>query len=59
MRLLLIEDDRMIGEGLRQARRRDGLAVDWVYDAQAATATLASERFDAVLLDVGLPKGSG
>jgi two-component system OmpR family response regulator/two-component system response regulator QseB len=59
MRLLLIEDDRMIGEGLRQALRLEGLAVDWVYDAQAATATLASERFDAVLLDVGLPKGSG
>jgi DNA-binding response OmpR family regulator len=59
MRLLLIEDDRMIGEGLRQALRLEGLAVDWVYDAQAAAATLASERFDAVLLDVGLPKGSG
>ena len=59
MRLLLIEDDRMIGDGLRQALRLEGHAVDWVYDAQAATATLASERFDAVLLDVGLPKGSG
>ena len=59
MRLLLIEDDRMIGDGLRQALRLEGHAVDWVYDAQAAAATLASERFDAVLLDVGLPKGSG
>jgi len=59
MRLLLIEDDRMIGEGLRQALRLEGHAVDWVYDAQAAAATLASERFDGVLLDVGLPKGSG
>ena len=43
MRLLLIEDDRMIGDGLRQALRLEGHAVDWVYDAQAATATLASE----------------
>ncbi|TMH01301.1 MAG: response regulator transcription factor [Betaproteobacteria bacterium] len=59
MRLLLIEDDRMIGDGLRQALRLEGHAVDWVYDAQAAAATLASERFDGVLLDVGLPKGSG
>jgi two-component system response regulator QseB len=59
MRLLLVEDDRMIGDSLRQALRLEGHAVDWVYDAQAAGATLASERFDCVLLDVGLPKGSG
>ncbi|MDH3209501.1 MAG: DNA-binding response regulator, partial [Burkholderiaceae bacterium] len=46
MRLFLVEDDRMIGESLRQALRDEGYAVDWVYDAQAATATLMSERFD-------------
>ena len=55
MRLLLVEDDRMIGDSLRQALRDEGYAVDWVYDAQAAKATLASERFDLVLLDIGLP----
>ena len=55
MRLLLVEDDRMIGEGLRQALRDEGYAVDWVYDARAANATLATERFDLVLLDLGLP----
>ncbi|MDH3461475.1 MAG: response regulator [Burkholderiaceae bacterium] len=55
MRLFLVEDDRMIGESLRQALRDEGYAVDWVYDAQAATATLMSERFDLVLLDLGLP----
>jgi DNA-binding response OmpR family regulator len=63
MRLLLVEDDRMIGDSLRQALRDDGYAVDWVYDAQAALGTLASERFDLVLLDIGLPNadkwGSG
>ena len=53
MRLLLVEDDRMIGDSLRQALRDEGYAVDWVYDARAANATLASERFDLVLLDLG------
>ena len=59
MRLLLVEDDRMIGESLRAALRLEGYAVDWVRDAGAADATLASERFDLVLLDLGLPAGSG
>ncbi len=59
MRLLLVEDDRMIGEGLRAALRLDGHAVDWVRDVAAARATLASERFDLVLLDLGLPSGGG
>jgi len=55
MRLLLVEDDRMIGESLRGALRLEGHAVDWVRDAASAQATLASERFDFVLLDLGLP----
>jgi DNA-binding response OmpR family regulator len=60
MRLLLVEDDTMIGESLREALRRQGFAADWVRDGQAAEAVLASgERFDAVLLDLGLPKRSG
>jgi DNA-binding response OmpR family regulator len=59
MRLLLVEDDRMIGDTLRAALRLDGYAVDWVRDAVAAQSTLASERFDLVLLDLGLPKGDG
>ncbi|MCR5863946.1 MAG: response regulator [Aquincola tertiaricarbonis] len=63
MRLLLVEDDRMIGSTLRQALRLEGHAVDWVYDAKAALATLGSEAFALVLLDLGLPEperlGSG
>jgi two-component system OmpR family response regulator/two-component system response regulator QseB len=59
MRLLLVEDDRMIGESLRGALRQDGHAVDWVRDVAAAQATLASERFDLVLLDLGLPLRGG
>ena len=58
MRLLLVEDDRMIGESLRSALRLEGHAVDWVRDAAAADATLATERFDLVLLDLGLPPGA-
>jgi two-component system OmpR family response regulator/two-component system response regulator QseB len=57
MRLLLVEDDLMIGEGLRAALRMEGYAVDWVRDLSAAHATLASERFDLLLLDLGLPAG--
>ncbi|CAN5668246.1 response regulator [soil metagenome] len=59
MRFLLVEDDRMIGESLRAALRLEGHAVDWVRDAQAASAVLATERFELVLLDLGLPKGDG
>src|SRR5437762_1087925 len=59
MRLLLVEDDRMIGDSLRAALRLEGYAVDWVRDAAAAQSTLASERFDLLLLDLGLPKGDG
>ncbi len=59
MRVLLVEDDTMIGESLREALRRQGLAADWVRDGRAADAALASERFDAVLLDLGLPQRGG
>ena len=55
MRLLLVEDDRMIGDSLRQALKQEGHAVDWVYDVAAASAALAAERFNLVLLDLGLP----
>ena len=54
MRLLLVEDDRMIGDSLRAALRLEGHAVDWVRDAPAAQSALSSERFDLVLLDLGL-----
>src|SRR5512135_2008242 len=59
MRLLLVEDDRMIGESLRKALRGSGYAVDWVRDGRAADATLANERFALVLLDLGLPQLDG
>ncbi|MFN9028939.1 MAG: response regulator [Betaproteobacteria bacterium] len=59
MRLLLVEDDRMIGDSLRNALRQAGFAVDLVRDGRAAESTLASERFDLVLLDLGLPQRDG
>lgn len=57
MRLLLVEDDRMIGESLRTSLRLEGWAVDWVRDLSAAEAALAGERFDLWLIDRGLPQG--
>jgi DNA-binding response OmpR family regulator len=59
MRILLAEDDRMIGESVRTSLRQDGYAVDWVRDGRAADAALASENFDLVLLDLGLPAKGG
>jgi DNA-binding response OmpR family regulator len=59
MRLLLVEDDRMIGESLRGALRQAGFAVDWVRDGRAADSTMSSERFDLALLDLGLPGRDG
>jgi two-component system response regulator QseB len=59
MRLLLVEDDAMIGEAVRMGLRKQGLAVDWVQDGVAARTALATETFDLVLLDLGLPKLDG
>jgi two-component system response regulator QseB len=59
VRLLLVEDDSMIGEAIRTGLRRDGFAVDWVHDAEAARQVLRTEQFDLLLLDLGLPRGDG
>jgi two-component system, OmpR family, response regulator QseB len=59
MRVLLVEDDRMIAQGLQTALRQDGYAVDWMADGRAAEAALRNARFDLVLLDLGLPERDG
>ena len=59
MRLLLVEDDTMIGEAVRLGLRKQGIAVDWVQDGLAARSALSTETFDLVLLDLGLPKMDG
>jgi two-component system OmpR family response regulator len=59
MRLLLVEDDAMIGEAVLQVLRAEHYAVDWVRDGLNADAALKSEQYDLVLLDLGLPKRDG
>jgi DNA-binding response OmpR family regulator len=59
MRLLLVEDDRMIGESVQKGLRQDGFSVDWVQDGGSAELALETERYDCVLLDLGLPKKDG
>ncbi|MGX9983105.1 response regulator transcription factor [Methylobacterium fujisawaense] len=59
MRLLLIEDDTMIGDGLRRSLSADGYAVDWVRDGEAAEAALRIGGYALVLLDLGLPGSDG
>jgi DNA-binding response OmpR family regulator len=59
MRLLLVEDDTMIGEAVLDALRAEHYAVDWVRDGDMADTALRSERYDLVLLDLGLPGRSG
>jgi two-component system response regulator QseB len=59
MRVLLVEDDRMIAQALQTALRQDGYAVDWMPDGSSATEALRSSSFDLVLLDLGLPGRHG
>lgn len=59
MRVLVVEDDRMIGEAVQDALRAEHWAADWVRDAPMADAALAAGSYDAVVLDLGLPGGSG
>ena len=59
MRLLLVEDDAMIGEAVLQVLRAEHYAVDWVRDGAMADAALKSEQYDLVLLDLGLPQRDG
>lgn len=59
MRLLLVEDDPMIGEAVRDLLRAEGYAVDWANDGDMADAALATQAYDLVLLDLGLPRRDG
>jgi len=59
VRLLLVEDDAMIGEAIRAGLRREGFALDWVHDAAAAARVIDSEPFELLLLDLGLPGSDG
>ncbi len=59
MRLLLVEDDAMIGRGVQQGLRQDGYAVDWVRDGASAELALADGKYELLMLDLGLPRKDG
>jgi len=59
LRLLLIEDDVMIGRALVDALAHEGCAVDWIADGQLAEPALVDTAYAAILLDLGLPRRSG
>lgn len=59
MRLLLVEDDEMIGEPVLEFMRRAGYAIDWARDGREAELSLDHDVYDVVLLDLGLPRADG
>jgi DNA-binding response OmpR family regulator len=59
MKVLLVEDDEMIGESVHGALRDEGFSVDWVKDGNLAEAALDVTDYDAVMLDLGLPDKDG
>ncbi len=59
MRILLVEDDALLGDGVRAGLKQAGFAVDWSQDGQAAKLALETEEYAVVVLDLGLPKLSG
>ena len=59
MRILLVEDDPMVGAAIRKGLQQDGHTLDWVRDGAAAAAALATDTHDLMLLDLGLPGKPG
>jgi DNA-binding response OmpR family regulator len=59
MRVLVVEDDELLGDALQAGLRQMGFAVDWLRDGAGADAALEAEGFSAVVLDIGLPRLSG
>lgn len=59
MRILLVEDDKLLGDGIQVGLTQAGFAVDWVQDGAAGETALKTESYAAVVLDLGLPKLSG
>lgn len=59
MRVLLIEDDPDLGEGIRTSLREEGYTLDWLKDGESAVHALREEGFDLVVLDLGLPRLDG
>ncbi len=59
MRLLLVEDDRLLGKAIQQALHDAAYAIDWVQDGNSALSTIKTQDYALVLLDLGLPKKDG
>ncbi len=59
MRLLLVEDDPLIGDGIRAGLQQEDYSVDWFTEARTAEMALQSEQYDLMILDLGLPDKSG
>jgi two-component system, OmpR family, response regulator len=59
MRVLLVEDDPMLGSAVHQALRDASYAVDWLQDGRSATTALTRHNFELILLDLGLPQRDG
>jgi two-component system response regulator QseB len=59
MRILLVEDDELLGDGLRTGLIQYGYTVDWLKDGLSADQALRTENFDLVVIDLGLPKMPG
>src|SRR3979411_3106099 len=59
MRVLLVEDDRMVGAAVEQALKDAAYAVDWVTDGEMAVQAAEAETYEGVLLDLGLPTTDG
>jgi len=59
MRVLLVEDDLLIGEAIRVGLARMGITIDWVRDGELGLQCARSEPFDALVLDLGLPRRDG
>ncbi len=59
MRILLVEDDSLLGDGVCAGLRRDDNSVDWVKNGELCIDALSETQYDCIILDIGLPKMSG
>lgn len=59
MKILLVEDDRLLGDGIHTGLVQAGFAVDWARDGRAGELAVQAQPYDAVILDLGLPRLSG
>ena len=59
MRILLAEDDALLGEAIQDGLNYKGYQVDWFKDGQSASLAIQSEEYECIILDIGLPRQTG